>query len=109
MERNYGGVIWTNHALQRLKERGISQGDAWATWNRPEQSRKGSGSNQGAWVYYRIWGNQKIEVVAKQDEYKKWIIISVWSDKVDKSISPSNRSDNFWINLLRRIFFGGNN
>jgi len=28
MERNYGGVIWTNHALQRLKERGISQRDA---------------------------------------------------------------------------------
>lgn len=85
MERNYGGLIWTNHALQRLKERGIKQGDAWATWNRPEQSRKGSGSHFGAWVYYRTWGDTKIEVVAKQDVYKRWIIISVWSDKVNQN------------------------
>ena len=28
MEKNFGGVIWTNHALQRLRERNISQGDA---------------------------------------------------------------------------------
>ncbi|KKQ44128.1 MAG: hypothetical protein US62_C0032G0012 [Candidatus Woesebacteria bacterium GW2011_GWA1_37_8] len=32
MDKNYGGVIWTNHALSRLRERGISQGDAWATF-----------------------------------------------------------------------------
>ncbi len=105
MERNYGGVVWTNHALQRLKERGISQGDAWATWNRPEQSRKGSGSNRGAWVYYRTWGSQKIEVVAKQNENKNWVIISVWADKVSRPNHFGKQSDNFWINLLRRIFF----
>ena len=27
-DRNYGGVIWTNHALERLNKRGIKQGDA---------------------------------------------------------------------------------
>ena len=32
MDRNFGGVVWTDHALRRLKQRGISQGDAWATW-----------------------------------------------------------------------------
>ena len=31
MDRNFGGVIWTNHALDRLRERGIKQGDAWVT------------------------------------------------------------------------------
>ena len=39
MDNKFGGVIWTNHALKRLKERKISQGDAWATFRRPEQSR----------------------------------------------------------------------
>lgn len=98
-EQNYGGIIWTNHALQRLKERGIKQGDAWATWNRPEQSRPGSGSQQGAWVYYRTYGNERIEVVAKQNEFKKWIILSVWSKKVGPY-----KSDSFWLNLLKKIF-----
>jgi hypothetical protein len=77
MDRNYGGVIWTNHALARMKERGIQQGDAWATWRRPDQSRYAK--SRGAWIYYRTYGNQKIEIVAKQNEKKEWIILSVWS------------------------------
>lgn len=103
MDRNYGDIIWTNHALDRLRERGIKQGDAWATWNRPEQSRSGSGSQHGAWVYYRTYGNQRIEVVAKQDENKKWIVLSVWSKEI---FGNGKQKDSFWVNLLKKIFFG---
>jgi len=70
--------------MDRMRERGIKQGNAWATWRNPEQSRSGTGSRQGAWVYYKTWGNQKIEVVAKQNERREWVIISVWSDTVSK-------------------------
>ena len=82
MDKNYGGVIWTNHALSRMKQRGIKQGDAWATWRRPDQSRYAKA--RGAWVYYKTYGDQKIEVVAKQNERKKWIILSVWSQDVSR-------------------------
>ena len=60
MDKNYGGVIWTNHALSRLRERGISQGDAWATFNRPDFSRYAK--SQNAYVYYKIYNDEKIEV-----------------------------------------------
>lgn len=82
-ERNYKGVIWTNHALDRMKDRGIKQGDAWATWKKPDQSRYAA--TKGVWVYYRTWGNQRIEVVAKQNEKKEWIILSVWSKTTSDS------------------------
>jgi len=81
----FGGVIWTNHAMDRMRQRGIKQGDAWATWRNPDQSRPGTGSRQGAWVYYRTWGNQKIEVVAKQNEKREWVIISVWSHEIARA------------------------
>ncbi len=77
MDRNFGGVIWTNHALTRLRERGIKQGDAWATWHNPQESKKGTVA--GSWVYYRNYGNEQIEVVAKQNERREWVILSVWS------------------------------
>lgn len=77
MGRNYGGVIWTNHALQRLSERGIKQGDAWATFSNPQESRKGK--IKDSWVYFRNYGNNRIEVVATQNEKRQWIILSVWS------------------------------
>lgn len=80
MERNYKGVIWTNHALQRLSERGISQGDAWATFSHPGESRYAQA--KGAWVFYRIYGTNRIEVVATQNEKKEWVVISVWSKYV---------------------------
>ncbi len=99
--RNYGGIIWTNHAIQRLNERGISQGDAWAVWNRPEQSRYST--TKGAWIYYRTYGDTRIEVVAKQNEKKEWIILSVWSKKVyTDNVKPKK---SFWLDLFRKIFF----
>lgn len=96
-DRNYGGLIWTNHALQRLNERGIKQGDAWAVWNRPEQSRYSS--TKGAWIYYRTYGSERIEVVAKQNEKKEWIVLSVWSKQV---VENQKKRKSFW-----KILFGG--
>lgn len=80
MDNKFGGVIWTNHALQRLKERNITQSDAWATFRRPEQSRYAK--SKGAWVYYKTYGAEKIEVVAKKNEKGEWLILSVWSRPV---------------------------
>lgn len=77
MDRNFEGVVWTNHALTRLRERGIKQGDAWAAFKRPDQSRYAT--SQGAWVYYKTYRGEKIEVVAKKNERGEWIILSVWS------------------------------
>lgn len=85
MDKNFGGVIWTKHALQRLNERKISQGDAWATFRRPDQSRYAA--NKGAWVYYKNYGGDKIEVVAKQNEKRQWVILSVWSRPIYESRS----------------------
>ena len=80
MKKDFGGVIWTNHAIKRMQDRGIKQGDAWVTWRKPDQSRFAKA--KGAWVYYKTFGSQKIEVVAKQNEKKEWVILSVWSRPV---------------------------
>ena len=96
--RNYGGVIWTNHALSRLKERGIKQGDAWATWRNPETSR--FAKSRGAWIYYRTYGTQRIEVVAKKNDVGEWIILSVWTKQV---YSSTRKVEPLWKLLLKKI------
>lgn len=80
MDKYFGGVVWTNHAMERLKQRGIKQGDAWATLRHPDRSRYAA--TRGAWVYYRNWGKERIEVVAKNNNHKEWVILSVWSRPV---------------------------
>ena len=98
-DRNFGGVIWTNHALAKLKDRGISQSDAWATWRNPQQSRKAN--IPGAWVYYKTYGSEKIEVVAKKNERGEWVILSVWSSPV---FGKETKTEPFLRFLLRKLF-----
>jgi hypothetical protein len=106
MDRNFGGVIWTDHAMQRLQERGISQSDAWATWRRPDQTRKGDlHKHEQGYRYYKRYGDQIIEVVANQNEKKEWIIISVWSKPVfekDKAAFPDKKPHGK--SLARKLF-----
>ena len=102
MNNRYGGVIWTNHALERLRERGIRQSDALATFNQPEQSRHGS-NERGSWVYYRTYGNERIEVVAKKNEKGEWIILSVWSKPVYGKQSRSNNQGIF-VRFMKWLF-----
>lgn len=103
MKKDYGGVIWTNHALSRMQERGIKQGDAWATFKRSDTSRYAK--TKKTYVYYRTWGNQRIEVVAKKNEKGEWLIISVWSKPVDKGVKKEKKKKSFW-SLLKKSFFG---
>ncbi|HKB88387.1 MAG TPA: DUF4258 domain-containing protein [Patescibacteria group bacterium] len=94
MDNHFRGIIWTNHAIERMRERGILQGDAWATWNRPDQSRKGVSGN---WVYYKNWSGTQIEVVAKQNDKKEWIILSVWSRMVN---NRESKKTSFWSRIF---------
>jgi len=101
MDKNYGGVVWTDHALKRLKERKIKQGDAWATFRRPDSSRKAQ--KKGTYVYYKTYNGEKIEVVATQNRKKEWVIMSVWSKRIhDKKTKEDigfvKRVVNFLIN-----------
>lgn len=100
MDRTYGGVIWTDHALARMRERGISQGDAWATFRNPDQSRPAQ--KGGNWVYYKTYGSQKIEVVASKNEKGQWMILSVWSSSVNNTGRPA-AVNKIWDSLLEKV------
>ena len=99
MQKNYGGVIFSDHALERLRFRGIAQGDAWAVWKKPDSS-KYSKSN-GVYVYSRVFGTKTVFVAAKRNEKGEWIILSVW-DKYRKSTIGSKKG----IFKLISEFFG---
>lgn len=98
--QSYKGVIWTNHALDRLKERRISQGDAWVVFSNPDQSRKGESS--GSWIYYKTFGNKRLEVVAKKNERGEWIILSVWERLLERY--DGQKKQNWLIRLIKKLF-----
>ncbi len=106
MNKNFGGLIWTNHVLSRMRQRGIKQGDAWAAFRRPDQTKHAK--IKGAWVYYKTWTNQKMEVVAKQNpstssgQASKWVILSVWSRPVYGK--ATKKAEPLWKLIHNKIF-----
>jgi len=101
MDNHFGGVIWTNHALRRMNDRKISQSDAWTAWRNPQQTRKAK--IPGAWVYYRTYDSERVEVVAKQNEKKEWIILSVWSRFVNERHPKNDKPEPIWKLMLKQI------
>lgn len=77
-QTHYGGLIWTNHALERLHQRGLSQENALITFRNPEEILVGK--NPGSSEFIRHFGSTKVTLIGKQNEKKEWIILSAWID-----------------------------
>jgi hypothetical protein len=79
-QRRYKELVFTNHALERLNQRKVAMSETWATWRRPD--KKYYAATKQAWVFSRNWRHRQIEVVAKQNDRKEWVVLSVWSNYV---------------------------
>ncbi len=75
MNNLYGGVIWTNHALEQVKKRGLTKDLAIATFNHPDESVSG---REGSTEYKKRFGKSIVSVIAKKNERGEWIILSTW-------------------------------
>ena len=76
--KHYGNAIWTNHALERLGQRGLSQDLAWQAFSSPD--RKFNGKNHGTTEFQKRFGSSLVTIIAKQNEKREWIILSNWID-----------------------------
>lgn len=72
--QNYGNIIWTNHALDRLGQRGLSQEMAWQTFQHPETTEK----EQGSFKFQKKFQKSTVTLIAKQNEKSEWIVLSAW-------------------------------
>ncbi len=101
MKPNYKGLIWTSHAIYRMRERGIKQLDAYLTWHNPEKSKYIR--SKSVWVYFQNLGGRKIEVAARKNEKGQWLILSVW-EKNCLSGKARNKKRSGLGDLLARFF-----
>lgn len=102
MNKNYGGVIWTNHALLRLQERKIAQSDAWYSFQHPDGQMPGN--TPGSIKYYKDYGPQRIEVVATRNQKKEWIIMSTWSKIMGTGRPIFSKKESLFLLILKKIF-----
>ena len=74
----YGGVIWTNHALERLEQRKISREDAIRAFNYPDKFKDGKKS--GTKECIKKIGDKTVTLIVKENEHYEWVCLSAWID-----------------------------
>ncbi|SRR5258708_2187597 len=112
-QRIYGGVIWTNHALERLTQRGLTQQLAIEAYHHPDRSY--SGNQAGSIVYEKKYQNSLITIIAKQNERSEWLILSAWIDPPLPGTVDAKKKESYlryqragfwgkmWISLKRQL------
>lgn len=75
-QRNYGGAIWTNHALERLSQRQLPQDMALQALKQPDNSRPGT--NPGTTEFNKQIGQYAVQTIAAKNEHGEWVIVSCW-------------------------------
>ena len=78
MHQYFAGAIWTHHALDRLKERKLSQEKAGQTFSSPDAVVHGK--QPGTTEFQKRFGLHLVTVIAKQNEKREWIVVSCWID-----------------------------
>jgi hypothetical protein len=113
-QTNFKGIIWTNHALERLRQRRLHQDDAYKAFKNPDTSVKGKQS--GTIEMQKRFGPHLVTIIAKQDEKRQWIILSCWVDPpMAGTIDARKKTEyikykkagfwgKFWIGIRRQLF-----
>lgn len=78
MQRQFAGAIWTNHALERLNQRGLTQQMASQAFSQPDSSFPGK--QAGSIEYRKRFDKSWVTVIAKKNEKGEWLILSCWID-----------------------------
>jgi hypothetical protein len=101
MQTHFMGLIFTDHAIQRLYQRKIAQSDAWHAFK--HATKRVPGATPGSFKFFKDYGKQRIEVVAKQNEKGEWVILSCWSKFVGTGQPLFQEPENFLVFLVKKL------
>jgi len=97
MKKEYLGVIFTDHAINRLHNRKVGQQKAYQTLKNPQKRQPGKTS--GSFKFSRDFGDYLLQLVAKKDDKNQWIILTCWVK--DSPLRKRTKRTNFFNWLLR--------
>lgn len=71
-------VVFTNHAIDRMKQRGISGDWVWQAVKQPDE--KQSGKQKHTTEFVKNFGEKTVTAVGKKNDIGEWVVLSAWMD-----------------------------
>jgi len=89
----FNGLIWTDHAIERLKQRGLRQALASQAFYHPDKILRGSAN--GSTEYQKRYKKSLITIIAKQNGQGEWLVLSCWSNPPLPGTEDAKRQKNY--------------
>ena len=71
-------VVFTNHAIERMNQRGISGDWAWQSVKRPDMTSPGK--ERHTTEFTKNFNQHRVTTIAKKNDIGEWVVLSVWMD-----------------------------
>jgi hypothetical protein len=71
-------VVFTNHAITRMKERGISGEWAWSTVKKADKTQPGKEKHTTEFI--KKITSHTVTVIGKKNDIGEWVVFSAWMD-----------------------------
>lgn len=71
-------IVFTNHSIERLKERGITGEMVWQAVKVPDT--KSPGKEKHTTEFIKRIGDRKVVCIGKKNDIGEWVILSAWMD-----------------------------
>lgn len=71
-------VVFTNHAIQRMSQRGVSGDWVWQVVKSPEISV--AGKEKHTTEFTKRFGEHTVTAIGKKNDLGEWVVLSVWMD-----------------------------
>lgn len=71
-------VVFTNHSIDRMKERGITGDWVWQTVRQPDKTTPGK--EKYTTEFKKRFGSHLVTAISKKNDIGEWVVLSVWMD-----------------------------
>lgn len=103
MSKNeYNGLIFTNHALERMRERGITQEKMWQTYKNPDTQNE---RKHNTTERRKKFGNSEISIIFTHNERNEAIVVSCWVEPPLPGSKDAKEKE--WWNRYKKAGFWG--
>lgn len=110
----YKDIIYTDHVLTRIKQRGLDVEQIWQTIKYPDFTPK---TKKGSQSYKKTFGDYEITVIAAQNEKYEYVIVSAWREPPMDGTQDARKRKNWkdyrksgmwgkiWISIKQQLGF----
>lgn len=95
----YRGLIFTNHVLDRIKERGMTQEQIWETFSNPDRQDKVKDADRRE----KKFGDHTITIVFTYNNKNDVVLISAWMDPPLAGSKDARQKE--WWNTYKKAGF----